>query len=121
MREKFIVDNYQNYANKLQKLCDFIINHPLCNNHYEIDIQWAILDFLFGIAYNPVGALRKNLLKMSNNKNNDINNDDNFEYEYKDNHENNYEYEELLTELKKDFIPIEKKNNSDDDSDLSVS
>ncbi|XP_055909744.1 gamma-tubulin complex component 5 [Eupeodes corollae] len=60
MQEKFRVANYSQYADHLQQLCEELVKHPLCVMHYEVDVSWSILEFLFNLAFNPVGALRKN-------------------------------------------------------------
>lgn len=60
IQERFRVENCPEYADYLGRLCDEIVRHPLCVDHYEVDVHWSLLDFLFTLAYNPTGALKKN-------------------------------------------------------------
>ncbi|XP_053950700.1 gamma-tubulin complex component 5 [Anastrepha ludens] len=64
IKEKFAVDNNLEYAEHLGRLCDEIIQHPLCMEHYEVDVHWSLLDFLLSLAHNPTGALRRNKEKI---------------------------------------------------------
>lgn len=41
-------------------MCTRLINHPVCADHYETDIQWSILSFLLQIANNPVQYVVQN-------------------------------------------------------------
>ncbi|XP_055841421.1 gamma-tubulin complex component 5 [Episyrphus balteatus] len=107
MQEKFRVANLSPYADHLQQLCEELVKHPLCVMHYEVDVSWSVLEFLFNLAYNPVGALRKNknqidlnALKATDDEGGDK--------------EDKY-WKELL---KEDFI--DDCCNLDSDSDLSV-
>ncbi|XP_036336127.1 uncharacterized protein LOC118746379 [Rhagoletis pomonella] len=43
IQEKFAVDNNLEYAEHLGRLCDEIIQHPLCVEHYEVDVHWSML------------------------------------------------------------------------------
>uniref|UniRef100_A0A1A9WVA5 Gamma-tubulin complex component n=1 Tax=Glossina brevipalpis TaxID=37001 RepID=A0A1A9WVA5_9MUSC len=67
LEERFRVENCAEYADYLGRLCDQIICHPLCVEHYEIDVHWSLLDFLITLAYNPTGALRRNKHKIDLN------------------------------------------------------
>ncbi|XP_013099773.2 gamma-tubulin complex component 5 [Stomoxys calcitrans] len=64
IQERFCVDNSPEYAEYLGRLCDEVVKHPLCVDHYEVDVHWSLLDFLFALAYNPTGALKKNKHKI---------------------------------------------------------
>lgn len=107
MQEKFRVANYSQYSDHLQELCEELVKHPLCVMHYEVDVSWSILEFLFNLAFNPVGALRKNKNQIDLNalkicQDEDVDEDDKF----------------LKNLLKEDFI--DDCANFDSDSDLSV-
>lgn len=57
--ERFKIENFPLHGDRMKNLYTEIINHPICLNHYEHDIQWALIDFLMERAYNPFGELRK--------------------------------------------------------------
>uniref|UniRef100_A0A1B0G349 Gamma-tubulin complex component n=1 Tax=Glossina morsitans morsitans TaxID=37546 RepID=A0A1B0G349_GLOMM len=67
LQERFRVDNCAIYADYLGRLCDEITRHPLCIDHYEVDVHWSLLDFLITLAYNPTVALRRNKHKIDLN------------------------------------------------------
>ncbi|XP_037938837.1 gamma-tubulin complex component 5 [Teleopsis dalmanni] len=76
IQEKFTAENCAEYAKKFGDLCNVIITHPLCLNHYEFDLNWALVDFFISIAYNPAAVLRKNkhkikLLEVQSDEQND--------------------------------------------------
>ncbi|XP_075159204.1 gamma-tubulin complex component 5 [Haematobia irritans] len=106
IQERFRVDNSPEYADYLGRLCDEVVKHPLCVDHYEVDVHWSLLDFLFALAYNPTGALKKNKHKI------EILPEVCEGIAVKDT-----EKAFWLNVLKEDFIAIPKYGNSD--SDLS--
>lgn len=99
--------NYKIYSDYLASLCEQIIHHPLCVQHYEVDVQWSLLELLLTLAYNPVVALCKNKDKidLSLGKSRESTED----------HDVNY----WRNILKKDFVPLKTSGTSD--SELSVS
>ncbi|XP_017489362.1 PREDICTED: gamma-tubulin complex component 5 [Rhagoletis zephyria] len=109
IQEKFAVDNNLEYAEHLGRLCDEIIQHPLCVEHYEVDVHWSLLDFLLTLACNPTGALRRNKEKIDIllQEHNEIAQAECLESE-------NDHWKKVLQE---DFIPLERFNKSS--SDLS--
>lgn len=108
IQERFKAENFNDYADYLSRMCDEVVKHPLCVNHYEVDVHWSLLDFLFALAYNPTGALRRNKHKIEIKP-------PITEEVVKDNGEKEY-WQNLL---KEDFIPVTEDCNSD--SELSVS
>lgn len=60
LAERFMADNYTKYGECFRKLCDHLIEDPLCAGHYEYDIPWALLHLLLELSKNPVGALAAN-------------------------------------------------------------
>lgn len=86
----------------------YLIKHPLCLNHYEVDIQWSLIDFLLTLAHSPIKSLKCNPEKI---KISAIPLDDDSENEFG-------EVEECKNVLRDDFIPMVKFSDSDD---LSVS
>ncbi|XP_055389842.1 gamma-tubulin complex component 5 [Condylostylus longicornis] len=108
MHEKFRVNNYKVYGDHLQKLIDGIINHPLCKKHYEVDVGWSMIDFLFNLSYNPVGALRENRDKISLEIRKDYDEEQNKEQQY------------WVDILKEDLIPVDHIQHArSSDSELS--
>ncbi|XP_011188868.2 gamma-tubulin complex component 5 [Zeugodacus cucurbitae] len=104
LQEKFAVDNNLEYAEHLGRLCDEIIQHPLCKEHYEVDIEWSLLDFLISLAHNPTGALRRNKEKIDKLlKEHD-------ELMREKTAENDSEYWKKV--LQEDFIPLERSYSS---------
>lgn len=84
------------------------MQHPLCVDHYEVDVHWSILDFLFALAYNPTGALKRNKHKIEIKP-----------VECEDISANDTEKAYWVNVLKEDFITMPE--NDDTDSELSVS
>lgn len=111
IQEKFAVDNNLEYAEHFGRLCDEVIQHPLCKDHYEVDIEWSLLDFLLSLANNPTGALRKNKDKIDKMLK------EHEELVREDCTQNETEYWKKV--LKEDFIPLERSYSSS--SELSVS
>lgn len=61
---RFVVSNFSSYAERLVELCDVLKEDPLCQEHYESDIQWSILSFLLEVARKPTagfGANKQNI------------------------------------------------------------
>lgn len=58
--ERFVVANFSSYAKRLVELCDLLKDDPLCKEHYENDIQWALLSFLLEVSQKPVAGLEAN-------------------------------------------------------------
>lgn len=108
IQERFRAENCPEYADYLGRMCDEIIKHPLCVDHYEVDVHWSLLDFLFTLAYNPTGNLRKNKHKMAIEP-----------PVCEEVKEEDGEKEYWKNVLKEDFIPVSEKFSSD--SELSVS
>lgn len=65
--ERFMADNYTQHGEKLKELVKEFVANPLCTNHYELDVQWSIIQFLLGVSKNPVAALseNKNSIKLT--------------------------------------------------------
>lgn len=118
LSERFMAKNYTRYAERLQQLVQQFVTEPLCTEHYELDVQWSILQFLLDVSTNPVAALAENKEKirtedsinggdMANDQQNDAMND-------------------LLNSLMQQNISVNSNRGSDsplhaDKSDLSVS
>ncbi|XP_061386084.1 gamma-tubulin complex component 5 [Musca vetustissima] len=107
IQERFHVENCSEYADYLGRLCDEVVRHPLCVDHYEVDVHWSLLDFLFELAYNPTVALKKNKHKI------EIKPAVSEEVESVKDNEKAY----WLNKLKEDFIPVPTYDTSE--SDLS--
>ncbi|XP_067640185.1 gamma-tubulin complex component 5 [Eurosta solidaginis] len=104
IQEKFEVDNQTEYAEQLGKLCEEIIQHPLCVEHYEVDVHWSLLDFLLTLTYNPTGALRRNKEKIERLL------EEHEEIKQGECVESETDYWHKI--LQEDFIPIERFSNS---------
>ena len=65
--EHLEISNYTQCADHFRKLYKIFINHPLCEQHYETDIQWSILNFLLDIGHSPVATIRENFKKIDLN------------------------------------------------------
>lgn len=112
--ERFTAANYVKFGIRFRELCDALINDPLCNDHYETDIQWSLLQLLFELSSNPVAALTHNKDRIPFHDD-----DDAIEYDAR----LQCEHEANMNELISSLI---RQNNSDecvesDGSDLSVS
>lgn len=60
LAERFMAANLTQYGERLKELCNTLINDEVCSEHYEIDIQWKILQLLLDLSRNPVAALAEN-------------------------------------------------------------
>lgn len=120
--ERFMADNYTQHGEKLKELVNEFATNPLCTNHYELDVQWSIIQFLLGVSKNPVAALseNKNSIKLT-----DLEVDD---YDVTSNRRQSLAMHELLNSLLQHNISAVREEASrsivtddDDDTDLSVS
>lgn len=59
LQERMIISNYQKYADRLDVLCSALISDPMCEKHYETDVQWSVLSFLLETAQRPETGLAK--------------------------------------------------------------
>lgn len=114
-----MADNYADYGEKLKELVQEFVTHPLCINHFELDVQWSLINFLLDVSKNPVAALaeNKNSIKLE---------DLNVEDEIEPDRRRSFAMHELVNSLIQNNIPIvrdgaTKPKATDDDSDLSVS
>lgn len=64
LQERMSISNYQKYADRLDVLCSALISDPMCEKHYETDVQWSVLCFLLEVAQRP----ETGLAKLSNTK-----------------------------------------------------
>lgn len=67
--ERFVVANFDSYAQRLVELCDNLKDDPLCKDHYENDIHWVLLSFLLEVSRNPVAGLEANRKEICLTKN----------------------------------------------------
>lgn len=106
--ERFRIENLDKHADYLEQLYQYLIKHPLCVNHYEVDIQWSLLDFFLTLAHSPIKNLKCDTEKFQINA---IQLDESSEKDLS-------EIEECKNVLSEDFIPAIKFSDSDE---LSVS
>lgn len=59
LQERLSISNYQKYADRLDVLCSTLISDPLCEEHYETDVQWSVLCFLLEVAQRPETGLER--------------------------------------------------------------
>lgn len=123
--ERFMADNYTQHGEKLKELVKEFVSDPLCTNHYELDVQWSIIQFLLCVSKNPVAALSENKdsIKLT-----DLEIDDN---DVTPNRRQSLAMHELLNSLMQHSLSttvrdetsksIVTGNDDDDDTDLSVS
>lgn len=64
LSERFMANNYTRYGERLMELVQQFVTEPLCTEHYELDVQWSILQFLLDVSKNPVAALAANKEKI---------------------------------------------------------
>lgn len=60
LAERFTQANHEPFAQRLSELGDKLCKNPICAEHYETDIHWAVLHLLLEIARNPVAGLAQN-------------------------------------------------------------
>lgn len=65
LAERFTILNYSKYAQRFENLCTTFVSNALWDDHYETDIQWNILCFLFEISRNPIAGLRMNIKNIN--------------------------------------------------------
>lgn len=119
--ERFMADNYTQHGEKLKELVNEFVLDPLCTNHYELDVQWSITQFLLCVSRNPVAALSENKdsIKITDLCT-DGNDDDTLAHRRRSS-----VMHELVNSLIQHNIPAIRDEASvftdDDDTDLSVS
>lgn len=119
--ERFMADNYTQHGEKLKELVNEFVTNPLCTNHYELDVQWSIIQLLLGVSKNPVAALskNKNSIKLA-----DLEIEDS---DFTPNRRQSLAMHELVNSLMQHNISTVREEASksvvteDDDTDLSVS
>lgn len=124
--ERFMSDNFAQHGEKLKELAKEFVEDSLCINHYELDVQWSIVQFLLGVSKNPVAALSENKdsIKIADLDAHDDDDDDDFTTS---NRRRSSAMHELLSSLIKHNIPTTRDRacksivTGDDDTDLSVS
>lgn len=114
-----MADNYTRYGERLKELVNKFVNDPLCTNHYELDVQWSVLQFLLDVSKNPVAALAENKEKIQ------------IEDPISDDDAANVQQDEMIDDLMHSLLqtnitpevtaPEKKLKSSADESDLSVS
>ncbi|XP_030379017.1 uncharacterized protein LOC115627479 [Scaptodrosophila lebanonensis] len=62
--ERLNMENMPEYASTMQHLCKLMLEHPKWKDHYEVDVQWSIVDFLITMTYQPIQNIRNNRLEM---------------------------------------------------------
>lgn len=112
-----MANNYTRYGERLMELVQQFVTEPLCTEHYELDVQWSILQFLLDVSTNPVAALVENKEKICT--------EDSINGEDMANDQLTNTMNELLNSLMQHNISV-NSNQSDspllaDTSDLSVS
>ncbi|XP_034480394.1 uncharacterized protein LOC117786312 [Drosophila innubila] len=64
MIERFYYEAMDDHADAVRMLTTMIMEHAGWNGHYEVDIQYSVLDFMFSMTYEPVQNVRRNLIAM---------------------------------------------------------
>lgn len=117
-QERLRVENLPQYADRFGSLCTTLINHPVCADHYETDIQWSILSFLLQIAKNPVQYVVQNQDAISLI-------DDDYQQQLEPAEMvKQFATQQLIESLKEDNLGVnqlEHVDNDDEHSELSVS
>lgn len=114
LSERFTASNYVAFADRLTELCNSFINDPICNEHYETDIQWSVLHLLLELSKNPVTALveHKNEIPLVDKENDD-------------DVKRRTEHEEKMNDLIHSLIEVNEEHHArakyDGESELSVS
>lgn len=113
-----MADNYTRFGERLKQLVQEFVTDPLCVDHYELDVQWSVLQFLLDISKNPVAALTENKEKISTEDS--IHGDDSL------NAQQNSMMNDLLNSLMQNNISMGSDRSgramlATDESDLSVS
>ncbi|EDW06538.1 uncharacterized protein LOC6585250 [Drosophila mojavensis] len=62
--DRFHYEGLMHQARAVRFLCSVIMNHGVWKDHYEVDVQYSILDFLLHMAYEPIQMHRRNRLLM---------------------------------------------------------
>lgn len=62
--DRFHYEGLMHQAKAVRFLGSVIMNHGVWKDHYEVDVQYSILDFLLHMAYEPIQMHRRNRLLM---------------------------------------------------------
>ncbi|KAH8397860.1 hypothetical protein KR222_003984, partial [Zaprionus bogoriensis] len=65
MVDRLEFEGMQSFADAIRQLSTRIIEHPDWRDHYELDAQYAVIDFLIAMTYQPVQNIRLNREAMS--------------------------------------------------------
>lgn len=113
LAERFMINNYTVYGERFKKLCQQLIDDPLCSNHYEYDIQWSLLHFLLEAAQNPLNALAINKDKIQ------LDDDENVEEEKMRNERDRFRMDLAKSLLRNSLELQESRRSLYVESDLS--
>lgn len=64
MVERFHYEGMLNQAEAVRHLSTLIMNHESWREHYEVDVQYSLLDFLLHMTHEPIQTMRRNRNRM---------------------------------------------------------
>ncbi|XP_064546592.1 gamma-tubulin complex component 5 [Drosophila montana] len=64
MVERFHYEGMLNQAEAVRHLSTLIMNHESWREHYEVDVQYSLLDFLVHMTHEPIQTMRRNRNRM---------------------------------------------------------
>lgn len=114
LAERFTASNYTAFSERLTVLCNSFTSDPICDDHYETDIQWSVLQLLLELSKNPVTALieHKHEIPLVDRENDD-------------DMKRRLEHEEKMNDLIHSLIEVNDERHDDAlcdaESELSVS
>lgn len=129
MVDRLEFEGLKNFAVLVQNLTSKIFYHPNWKGQYEMDSQYAMVDFLFAMTYQPIQNLRNNREQMYRRLMdiNDAMNASSYALEffvsYNLNPTSNKENIDWVALLSEDFIPVANRCSHDgtnSESSLSV-
>ncbi|KAH8380247.1 hypothetical protein KR009_009670, partial [Drosophila setifemur] len=62
--ERYRSEQLSEFGDTVKQLANVVLNHPLCLNHHQKDLQWRILDFMLSVNYQAFRAIRINRKEM---------------------------------------------------------
>ncbi|EDV39026.1 uncharacterized protein Dana_GF24706 [Drosophila ananassae] len=62
--ERYRSENLPEFADTFKQLANVVLNHPLCTNHTQKNLQWCLMDFMLSVNYKAFKEVRRNRREM---------------------------------------------------------
>ncbi|XP_017070915.2 uncharacterized protein LOC108107755 [Drosophila eugracilis] len=68
--ERFRSERLAEFGKTFQQLANVVLNHPICQNHIQPNLQWRLMDFLLHVNYKAFHEVHRNYHEMEQKRKN---------------------------------------------------